>query len=82
MQVAAPCEHDVLQEAQAEGKYFCTKDRAHALQKKRKRGQDPWTKGREKAFLLPSAQGYNLSRFLRSKPKGTTMKKCHAAHRF
>ncbi|NWR73480.1 RB8NL protein, partial [Centropus unirufus] len=37
-EVAAPCEDDVLQEAQSEGKYFCTK--AHALQKKRKRGQD------------------------------------------
>ncbi|OXB67884.1 hypothetical protein ASZ78_005566, partial [Callipepla squamata] len=46
-EVASPYEHDVLQEAQSEGKYFCTKDRAHALQKKRKRGQDSWTKGRE-----------------------------------
>ncbi|XP_071882603.1 RBBP8 N-terminal-like protein isoform X1 [Anas platyrhynchos] len=50
-EVAAPCEHDVLQEAQAEGKYFCTKDRAHALQKKRKRGQDPWTKAGSKKSM-------------------------------
>ncbi|NXL89905.1 RB8NL protein, partial [Alectura lathami] len=49
-EVAAPYEHDVLQEAQVEGKYFCTKDRSHALQKKRKRGQDPWTKGYKKAM--------------------------------
>ncbi|XP_040432011.1 RBBP8 N-terminal-like protein isoform X1 [Cygnus olor] len=50
-EVAAPCEHDVLQEAQAEGKYFCTKDRAHGLQKKRKRGQDPWTKAGSKKSM-------------------------------
>ncbi|OXB78456.1 UNVERIFIED_CONTAM: hypothetical protein H355_007486 [Colinus virginianus] len=49
-EVASPYEHDVLQEAQSEGKYFCTKDRAHALQKKRKRGQDSWTKGSKKAM--------------------------------
>ncbi|POI27090.1 hypothetical protein CIB84_009161 [Bambusicola thoracicus] len=48
-EVASPYEHDVLQEAQSEGKYFCTKDRAHALQKKRRRGQDSWTKGSKKA---------------------------------
>ncbi|NXC48521.1 RB8NL protein, partial [Penelope pileata] len=48
-EVAAPYEHDIPQEAQAEGKYFCTKDSAHALQKKRKRGQDAWTKGSKKA---------------------------------
>ncbi|XP_069727764.1 RBBP8 N-terminal-like protein [Phaenicophaeus curvirostris] len=48
-EVAAPYEDDVLQEAQSEGKYFCTKDKAHALQKKRKRGQDAWTKGAKKS---------------------------------
>ncbi|KAM6248273.1 RBBP8 N-terminal-like protein [Porphyrio hochstetteri] len=42
-------EDDILQEAQAEGKYFCPKDKARALQKKRKRGQDPWTKGAKKS---------------------------------
>ncbi|NWH64791.1 CTIP endonuclease, partial [Geococcyx californianus] len=47
-EVATPYEDDVLQEAQAEGKYFCTKDKAHALQKKRRRGQDSWTKGAKK----------------------------------
>ncbi|NWW84293.1 CTIP endonuclease, partial [Rhynochetos jubatus] len=44
---ASPCEDDILQEAQADAKYFCTKDKA-LLQKKRKRGQDPWTKGAKK----------------------------------
>ncbi|NXW85689.1 RB8NL protein, partial [Alopecoenas beccarii] len=48
-EVAAPYEDDILQEAQADGKYFCTKDKAHALQKKRKRGQDPRTKGAKKS---------------------------------
>ncbi|KAM7090742.1 RBBP8 N-terminal-like protein [Ciconia maguari] len=49
-EVAAPYEDDILQEAQADGKYFCTKDKAHELQKKRKRGQDPWTKGAKKSM--------------------------------
>ncbi|XP_010720728.1 RBBP8 N-terminal-like protein isoform X2 [Meleagris gallopavo] len=49
-EVASPYEHDVMQETQSEGKYFCTKDRAHALQKKRRRGQDSWTKGSKKAM--------------------------------
>ncbi|NXF60472.1 RB8NL protein, partial [Ciccaba nigrolineata] len=49
-EVTASYEDDILQEAQAEGKYFCTKDKAHALQKKRKRGQDPWTKGAKKSM--------------------------------
>ncbi|NXJ65830.1 RB8NL protein, partial [Rostratula benghalensis] len=49
-EVAAPNEDDTLQEGQADGKYFCTKDKAHALQKKRKRGQDPWTKGAKKSM--------------------------------
>ncbi|NXU25958.1 RB8NL protein, partial [Thalassarche chlororhynchos] len=49
-EVAAPYEDDILQEAQADGKYFCTKDKAHVLQKKRKRGQDPWTKGAKKSM--------------------------------
>ncbi|XP_037258510.1 RBBP8 N-terminal-like protein [Falco rusticolus] len=48
-EVAAPYEDDILQEAQADGKYFCIKDKAHTLQKKRKRGQDPWTKGAKKS---------------------------------
>ncbi|NXO56166.1 RB8NL protein, partial [Aramus guarauna] len=49
-EVTVPYEDDILQEAQAEGKYFCTQDKAHALQKKRKRGQDPWTKGAKKSM--------------------------------
>ncbi|XP_033922900.1 RBBP8 N-terminal-like protein [Melopsittacus undulatus] len=49
-EAAAPCEDDVLQEAQADEKYFCTKDKAYALQKKRKRGHDPWTKGAKKSM--------------------------------
>ncbi|NXI60121.1 RB8NL protein, partial [Chloroceryle aenea] len=44
-EVASPCEDDALQEAQPGGKHVCTKDKAHAPQKKRKRGQEPWTKG-------------------------------------
>ncbi|NXG05634.1 CTIP endonuclease, partial [Sakesphorus luctuosus] len=42
---AAPYED----EAEADGKYFCTKDKAHVQQKKRKRGQDRWTKGSKKS---------------------------------
>ncbi|XP_015737183.1 RBBP8 N-terminal-like protein isoform X1 [Coturnix japonica] len=49
-EVASSYEHDVLQEAQSEGKISCTKERAHALQKKRRRGQDSWTKGSKKAM--------------------------------
>ncbi|XP_009908262.2 RBBP8 N-terminal-like protein [Dryobates pubescens] len=49
-EVAAPYEDDILQEAQTDGKYFCTKDKAHVLQKKRKRGQDIWTKGARKSM--------------------------------
>ncbi|NXE76945.1 RB8NL protein, partial [Cochlearius cochlearius] len=49
-EVSAPYEDDILQEAQADGKYFCTKGKAHALQKKRKRGQDSWTKGAKKSM--------------------------------
>ncbi|XP_014811266.1 PREDICTED: RBBP8 N-terminal-like protein [Calidris pugnax] len=49
-EVAAPYEDDILPEGQADGKYFCTKDKAHVLQKKRKRGQDPWTKGAKKSM--------------------------------
>lgn len=63
--MAAPYEDDILQEAQTDGKYFCTKDKAQVLQKKRKRGQDPWTKGREEEFLGASTQGYNFCCFLR-----------------
>ncbi|KAM4650106.1 RBBP8 N-terminal-like protein [Amazona ochrocephala] len=47
---AAPYEDDVPQEAQADGKYFCTKDKAYVLQKKRKRGHDPRTKGAKKSM--------------------------------
>ncbi|KAJ7404437.1 RBBP8 N-terminal like protein [Pitangus sulphuratus] len=47
---AAPYEDDILQEAEADGKYFCTRDKAHVQQKKRKRGQDPWTKGAKKSM--------------------------------
>ncbi|NWS95118.1 RB8NL protein, partial [Mionectes macconnelli] len=47
---AAPYEDDTLQEAEADGKYFCTKDKAHVQQKKRKRGQDPWMKGAKKSM--------------------------------
>ncbi|NXS59338.1 RB8NL protein, partial [Brachypteracias leptosomus] len=47
-EVAAPHEDEILQEAQADEKYFSTKDKAHVLQKKRKRGQDPRTKGAKK----------------------------------
>ncbi|NXG13428.1 CTIP endonuclease, partial [Grallaria varia] len=43
---AAPYED----EAEADGKYFCTKDKAHVQQRKRKRGQDPWTKGSKKSL--------------------------------
>ncbi|NXX13888.1 RB8NL protein, partial [Podargus strigoides] len=49
-EVAAPYEDDIIQEAQADEKYFCTKDKSHMLQKKRKRGQDPWTKGAKKSM--------------------------------
>nr|XP_013805719.1 PREDICTED: LOW QUALITY PROTEIN: RBBP8 N-terminal-like protein [Apteryx mantelli mantelli] len=49
-EVAAPYEHNIPQEAQAEGKYFCAKDRAHVLLKKRKRAQDPWTKASKKSL--------------------------------
>ncbi|NWV52658.1 RB8NL protein, partial [Daphoenositta chrysoptera] len=43
-------EDEILQEAEAEGKYFCTKDKAHVQQRKRKRGQDPWIKGSKKSM--------------------------------
>ncbi|NWW22876.1 RB8NL protein, partial [Falcunculus frontatus] len=42
-------EDEILQEAEADGKYFCTKDKAHVQQRKRKRGQDPWIKGSKKS---------------------------------
>ncbi|NWH39599.1 RB8NL protein, partial [Chloropsis hardwickii] len=44
-------EDENLQEAEADGKYFCSKDKVHVQQRKRKRGQDPWIKGREEKFL-------------------------------
>ncbi|NXB20800.1 RB8NL protein, partial [Rhagologus leucostigma] len=43
-------EDEILQEAEAEGKYFCTKDKSHVQQRKRKRGQDPWIKGAKKSM--------------------------------
>ncbi|NXK98893.1 RB8NL protein, partial [Formicarius rufipectus] len=45
-EVSAPYED----EAEDDGKYFCTKDKAHVQQKKRKRGQDPLTKGSKKSL--------------------------------
>ncbi|XP_066055058.1 RBBP8 N-terminal-like protein [Chamaea fasciata] len=41
-------EDEILQEAEADGKYFCTKDKVHVQQRKRKRGQDPCIKGSKK----------------------------------
>ncbi|XP_038015374.1 RBBP8 N-terminal-like protein [Motacilla alba alba] len=41
-------EDEILQEAEADGKHFCTK--VHAQQRKRKRGQDPWIKGSKKSM--------------------------------
>ncbi|XP_061865368.1 RBBP8 N-terminal-like protein [Colius striatus] len=49
-EVAASYEDEAPQEAQDDGKYFCTKDKAQVLQKKRKRGQDPWAKGAKKSM--------------------------------
>ncbi|NXM21984.1 RB8NL protein, partial [Ploceus nigricollis] len=43
-------EDEMLQEAEADGKYFCTKDKVHVQQRKRKRGQDPWIKGSKKSM--------------------------------
>ncbi|XP_059718635.1 RBBP8 N-terminal-like protein [Haemorhous mexicanus] len=43
-------EDEILQEAEADGKYFCTKDKVHGQQRKRKRGQDPWVKGSKKSM--------------------------------
>ncbi|XP_062361245.1 RBBP8 N-terminal-like protein [Cinclus cinclus] len=43
-------EDEILQEAEADGKYFCTKDKVHVHQRKRKRGQDSWIKGSKKSM--------------------------------
>ncbi|NXH54435.1 RB8NL protein, partial [Rhabdornis inornatus] len=43
-------EDEILQEAEADEKYFCTKDKVHTQQRKRKRGQDPWIKGSKKSM--------------------------------
>ncbi|NXC84300.1 RB8NL protein, partial [Cercotrichas coryphoeus] len=43
-------EDEILQEAEADGKYICTKDKVHVQQRKRKRGQDPWIKGSKKSM--------------------------------
>ncbi|NXU36053.1 CTIP endonuclease, partial [Drymodes brunneopygia] len=43
-------EDEILQDAEADGKYFCTKDKVHVQQRKRKRGQDPWIKGSKKSM--------------------------------
>ncbi|NXO27059.1 RB8NL protein, partial [Cisticola juncidis] len=42
-------EDEILQEAEADGKYICTKDKVHVQQRKRKRGQDHWIKGSKKS---------------------------------
>ncbi|NXM64036.1 RB8NL protein, partial [Illadopsis cleaveri] len=41
-------EDEILQEAEADGKYFSSKDKVHVQQRKRKRGQDPCIKGSKK----------------------------------
>ncbi|NWT08132.1 CTIP endonuclease, partial [Vireo altiloquus] len=43
-------EDEILQEAEADGKYLCTKEKVHVQQRKRKRGQDPWIKGSKKSM--------------------------------
>ncbi|NXB70743.1 RB8NL protein, partial [Donacobius atricapilla] len=43
-------EDEILQEAEADGKYFCTKDKVHVQQRKRKRGQDLCIKGSKKSM--------------------------------
>ncbi|NXC99444.1 RB8NL protein, partial [Certhia familiaris] len=43
-------EDEILQEAEADGKYLCTKDKIHVQQRKRRRGQDPWIKGSKKSM--------------------------------
>ncbi|NXO75663.1 RB8NL protein, partial [Sitta europaea] len=43
-------EDEILNEADADGKYFCTKDKVHVQQRKRKREQDPWIKGSKKSM--------------------------------
>ncbi|XP_067410718.1 RBBP8 N-terminal-like protein [Emydura macquarii macquarii] len=47
-EAAATYEHETHQEEHAEGKHLCTEDKDEALQKKRKRGQDPETKAYRK----------------------------------
>ncbi|NXD22168.1 RB8NL protein, partial [Spelaeornis formosus] len=42
--------YEILQEAEADGKYFCTKDKVHVQQRKRRRGQDAWMKGSKKSM--------------------------------
>ncbi|NWW73534.1 CTIP endonuclease, partial [Climacteris rufus] len=49
-EVSALYEDEIPQETDADGKYFCTKDKAHVQQRKRKRGQDPWIKGSKKSM--------------------------------
>ncbi|NXA34224.1 RB8NL protein, partial [Eudromia elegans] len=49
-EVTAPYDHNTPQEAQAEGKHSCAKDRAPVLLKKRKRAQDARTKASKKAL--------------------------------
>ncbi|KAM8798035.1 RBBP8 N-terminal-like protein [Eudromia elegans] len=50
-EVTAPYDHNTPQEAQAEGKHSCAKDRAPVLLKKRKRAQDARTKAASKKPL-------------------------------
>lgn len=53
-------EDEILQEAEADGKYFCTKDKVHVQQRKRKRGQDPCIKGRDEKFPGGISSGLQL----------------------
>lgn len=50
--MAATYEHETHQEEHAEGEHLCTEDKGEVLQKKRKRGQGPGTKGTQKEGLL------------------------------
>ncbi|XP_063260367.1 RBBP8 N-terminal-like protein [Prinia subflava] len=43
-------EDEILPEAEADGKYVCTKDKVPVQQRKRKRGQDLWIKGSKKSM--------------------------------
>ncbi|NXY55991.1 RB8NL protein, partial [Callaeas wilsoni] len=49
-EVCLSYEDEILQEAEADGKYLYPKDKVHVQQRKRKRGQDPWIKGSKKSM--------------------------------